>query len=71
MLSSHFIQSGYSFIGRSLLGRPSLARDSYSDSAYKRLARELALDMMRTMCPITSRLGATCCRMMTLNSRGN
>ncbi|KAK1491890.1 hypothetical protein CTAM01_10213 [Colletotrichum tamarilloi] len=32
MLSSHFIQSRYSFIGRSPLARSSLARDSYSDS---------------------------------------
>ncbi|KAK1470842.1 hypothetical protein CCUS01_00960 [Colletotrichum cuscutae] len=69
MLSSHFIQSGYSFIGRSPLARSSLARDSYSDSAYKRLARELALDVMKTMRPITPRLGATCRGIMTVNTR--
>ncbi|KAK1623330.1 hypothetical protein BDP81DRAFT_332223 [Colletotrichum phormii] len=51
MPSDHFIHSGFTLVGRNNLVRASSAKDSYSDSAYQRLARELALYVMKTTSP--------------------
>ncbi|KXH30177.1 hypothetical protein CSIM01_00891 [Colletotrichum simmondsii] len=51
MPSNHFIHSGFTLIGRNTLVRASSAKDSYSDSAYQRLVRELALYVIKTTSP--------------------
>ncbi|KXH58683.1 hypothetical protein CSAL01_11381 [Colletotrichum salicis] len=51
MPSDHFIHSGFTLTGRNNLVRAPSAKDSYSDGAYQRLARELALYVMKTTSP--------------------